>query len=529
VEYAAEAETSSTNGAGGMNWGLAGAVSVPLIEDKLALRVSGGLSENPGWADAYYGPFDGTPDDTNVNKSTNDDLRAVVMYKPTENVTLRGQYWQFRPEQDFTGFTASVDPPFFQNTAGQDSFANGDFKLWSLTAVVDFDRFSVTSATSNLEGAFGINIPISPAGFFSSQFFPEMFAQELRANSTGPGPWHWVVGGAYQNGEGPQSNQLEIPPVVSINADNNALTENWAVFGELSYDLFDGKLVPLVGLRHYSDDRSFQDASSTVPTKEKENTWRVNLTYLPNDYWTMFISAATGFRPGIVQSQVQVQSLTLNGIPASVTLQPESSRNYELGLRWRNPELGLNLGLNLYQLEYDNLQTSAVGAISGVNGFTNFGDATTKGVDIEFRWQTPIEGLSFGAVGNFNDSEYDSVNQIIAAAQPLLRPGARLINTLKSNYRLDMSYSTFIGGDWEAYGNIGYSRSGNRLNGNGAVVQPYSLVNSTVGVRRGRWEFSLIGSNLADERGPTFLGNAGPNSGQGPLPRTLGLRVRMTH
>lgn len=69
----------------------------------------------------------------------------------------------------------------------------------------------------------------------------------------------------------------------------------------------------------------------------------------------------------------------------------------------------------------------------------------------------------------------------------------------------------------------------NRFNGNGAVVQPYSLVNSTVGVRRGRWEFALIGSNLADERGPTFLGTAGPNSGQGPLPRTLGLRVRMTH
>jgi outer membrane receptor protein involved in Fe transport len=243
----------------------------------------------------------------------------------------------------------------------------------------------------------------------------------------------------------------------------------------------------------------------------------------------MFVSAATGFRPGIVQSQVQVQSLTLNGIPAGVTLEPESSRNYEFGLRWRSPELGLNLGLNLYQLEYENLQTSAVGAISGVNGFTNFGDATTKGIDLEFSWQTPIEGLSFSGVGNFNDSEYDTVNPIIAAAQPLLRPGARLINTLESNYRFDVNYTTAIGRDWEAYGNLGYSHSGDRLNGNGLIVQPYGLVNSTLGVRKDRWDIAFVGSNLGDERGPTFLGTAGPNSGQGPLPRTLGLRVRVTH
>ena len=118
----------------------------------------------------------------------NDDVRVVALYKPAENISVRGQYWRFRPRQEFTGFTASVDPPYFQNTAGQGSFANGDFELWSLTASIDFESFSVTSATSNLEGNFGINIPLSPSGFFSSQFFPKMFSQELRANSTGTSP-----------------------------------------------------------------------------------------------------------------------------------------------------------------------------------------------------------------------------------------------------------------------------------------------------------------------------------------------------
>jgi iron complex outermembrane receptor protein len=526
-EYTVEAETSKTQGADDLNWGVAGAVSIPLIENKLGLRISGGRSENPGYADAYFGPYDGTPDQKNVNDSKNDDIRVVAMFKPTDNITLRGQYWRFRPRQDFTGFTASVDPPYFENTAGQDSFSNGDFKLWSFSAVIDFESWTFTSATSNLEGAFGINIPISPAGFFSSQFFPEMFAQEFRANSTGDGPWHWVVGAAYQDGEGPQANQLFIPPFVDINADNNTLTENWAVFGELSYDLFDGKLVPLIGLRTYRDDRAFQDSTAKVPTRERVNTWRVNLTYLPNDDWTVFASVATGFRPGIVQSQVQVQSLTMAGVPASVALEPESSKNYELGVRWRNPDRTLSLGLNFYRLEYTDLQTNTPGAIDGVNGFTNFGDATSQGVDIEFHWQTPIDGLSFDAVGNFNDSEYDTVNEVVRTVLPLFRPGSRLVNTLDKNYRFDLNYRRGLTGNIEAFGNLGYSRSGDRLGANGLVVPPYSLVNATLGIRTDRYELALVGSNLADERGPTFLGTNGPNSGSGPTPRTVGLRFRI--
>jgi hypothetical protein len=162
-------------------------------------------------------------------------------------------------------------------TAGQDRYSNGDFTLWSLTANLHFDAFSITSATSNLEGVFGINIPLSPSGSFSSQFLPKMFAQELRVYSTTDGPFHWVAGAAYQDGQGPQVNALVLPGLL-INADNNTLTENWAVFGEVSYDLLDGKLVPLIGLRTYHDDRAFADSNGTVPTKASVETWRPSPT-----------------------------------------------------------------------------------------------------------------------------------------------------------------------------------------------------------------------------------------------------------
>ncbi len=47
---------------------------------------------------------------------------------PWTTSALRAQYWRFRPRQLFTGFTASVDPPYFQNTAGQGGFANGGLR-----------------------------------------------------------------------------------------------------------------------------------------------------------------------------------------------------------------------------------------------------------------------------------------------------------------------------------------------------------------------------------------------------------------
>jgi outer membrane receptor protein involved in Fe transport len=528
IEYAFEAEGSKTRGAEGLNYGSAAALSVPLVQDRLGVRISGGFSRDAGYADAYFGPYDGTPDQKGVNVAKNDDIRVVALFRPWDNVNLRGQYWHFRPRQGFTGFTASVDPVYFENTAGQEGFSNGSFTLWSLTGTADFNGFTVTSATSNLEGTFGINIPLSPSGSFSSQFLPKMFVQELRVNSNSSGPFHWLLGGAYQDGKGPQVNALVLPGV-NIDADNNTITKNWAVFGEVSYDLLDGKLVPLVGLRTYHDKRAFEDSGGKVPTNNSKETWRANLSYLPTDNLTMFISAATGFRPGIVQSRVQVLSLEMAGVPVSVALEPESSLNYEFGLKWRNPARTLNVGLNLYRLKYTNLQTSVTGGIQGVNGFANFGDATTKGVDLEVHWDTPVEGLNLGFVGNLNDSEYDKVNSVIAAAQPLLKPGSRMTNTLGNNFRVDVNYNRPISNDVDGFGNISLSHSGDRLQANDITAHPYSLLNLTLGIRHNGWELALIGNNLADERGPTFVGTNGPLSGSGPTPRTIGLRFRINN
>jgi iron complex outermembrane recepter protein len=535
-EYMGEVVGSQTKGADGLNYELSGAVSVPVVDNRLGIRVSGGLSYNPGWADEYYGAYDGTPDRKGVNSMKNNDIRVVALFKPLENLTIRTQYWRFSPRQQFTGFLASAEPAFYENTVGQPSFSNGSFELWSATATLDLQDFTITSATSRTTGNFGINIPISPAGLFSSEFFPSMLAEEIRAYSTGDGPLHWVIGGQYQDGQGPQSNLLSIPPSgVYVNADNNTLTKNYAAFGEVSYDLFGGKLVPLFGLREYYDDRSFADASSTQSIGKNVVTYRGTLTWLPSDELTVFATTSTGFRAGIVQSQAQVESLKLNNIPAAVVLNPENSTNYEIGLRWRTEDRSLSVDLNFYLSKFSGMQTSVPGGISGVDGFANFGKATSKGIDYEINWRTPLQGLVLSLVGNFNGQNFDTVDPIIEAAVPSLRPGGRLVNSILYNYRIGASYDTSITDDVIGYTNFSYSKSGNRYVTPDSTTgissaDPYFGINSTIGIRYDRYDVSLFGTNLTDERGPmigTSLSTINTRGGAAITPRTIGLRLRM--
>ncbi len=155
-------------------------------------------------------------------------------------------------------------------------------------------------------------------------------------------------------------------------------------------------------------------------------------------------------------------------------------------------------------------------------------------MDYELRWRAPIEGLTVGLVGNLNKSEFDRVAPAVQRALPLFTPGSRLVNSIQENYRADVGYNHGVGSGWEAFGNLSYGRTGNRLQSSGLYAQSYGLVNATLGVRRNQYELALIGDNLADERGPTFIGTTGPNSGQGPdaadgddaLPRGLPVTPR---
>ena len=531
-----EVTLGKTDDAGGLNYGASAAISLPLITDKLGLRVSGGYDKRAGYVDIYDGaPGAGPRRAKDANDVSNRDIRAVLLFKPTDDLTIRAQASHWEPRQDYSQSISSVEPPQKFFLGGIKGYEKGNFDLYGLTVEYDFGSVVARSSTSYLDAKFGYlsgqDFGALGTGSLFNGYDADNFAQEVQLRSDGASPFHWVVGGFYQNGKGRFDFDAQLT-ALTVAGFNQTKTKSHSVFGEISYDFLGGKIVPLVGVRYYKDDRSYVadsilTGSGSGRTKPDKVTWRANLSFYPTDDLTAFATVSTGFRSGITQTPFQVIALELAGVPGQIALDPDSLTNYEAGIKARLADGALQVGVNVYRIDFKDLQLGLVPL--GIAAFANAGSAKTTGVDLELRWRTPIEGLNLGVVANFNDSEFGNVLPGVSGSVAGAQKGKRLFNTTKYNYRFDADFERPIGDGLRFFANGSAARLSSRVMADDAfLVDPYSNFNAALGIRADRWEISLFGENLGDERGPTFtrLGSTPSPVVVGPSPRTIGLRLR---
>jgi iron complex outermembrane receptor protein len=530
--FTAESELSGTNGAGDPNYRVAGAVSIPLIDDKLGLRISGGYDKRAGYADVYQGAPVGTPYKTDANGVVSKNLQAVLLWKPTDRATVRLRAWRFSTDQDYLNVMNSVDPPY---AAYQGTVAGYDRRranYYSSTFTYEFDGLTLTNATSyqkSLPGGFGLALNLgAPLGIGTliNGGNANSFVNEFRLATSGDGPFHWVGGAFYQKAKGVYEFSLDFP-TLKLGGSTITRTENASIFSEVSYDLLDGKLVPLVGLRYFKDERSSESVTNGALVNSKAEpdalTWRANLAYYPSETWMLFFNAGTGFRSGILQSQAQADAVTADGVPSSLSLTPDKLRNIEIGAKGKLFDNKLQVAVSAYDIKYTNLQ-SAFNTSIGLSAFANLGDAKTQGIDIEASWDTPLEGLNLTVVGNMNTSEFTNVVAAFAAANPRNANGQELFNTPPYNWRVDVNYQKSVGA-YDVFANASATAVGRARNSDAVVdtLDPYQLYRASVGLRKDAYEIKLFGDNLSDERGPTAAN--GPTLLAGPRPRTFGVSV----
>jgi outer membrane receptor protein involved in Fe transport len=530
-----EAGTSKTAEAGDLNYKVAAAVSIPLVSDRLGLRLSGGYDYRAGYADVYQDAPVGAPFKTDANDIRSSDAQAVLLWEPTDRLTFRLRAWQFQTNQDYLQVMNSLDPPYVANQGSVDGYDRRKSNYYSNTITYRFDRFTLTNASSyqeSLPGGFGVGLGLGPPlgiGTLVNGGHAHNFVNEFRLSSAGEGALHWVGGAFYQNATGFYTFGISFP-TLTLSGGTITRTKNKSVFSELSYDLFGGKLVPLVGLRYFEDDRDSLSVSNGVEaassSKPNKVTWRANLAYHVTDDWMLFVNAGTGFRSGILQSRAQADAVIADGVPSSLALTPDELRNIEVGTKVTLADGRVRLATSIYDIRYTNLQ-SAFNTSIGLAAFANLGDAKTQGVDLDITWYTPLDGLSVSLVGNVNKGEFTAVVPAFAQANPRNANGQRLFNTPPHNWRMDLGYDRQLGGaGWELFANASASVVGSARVQDATVnsVDSYSLYRASVGMRRGAYEFSVYGDNLLDERGPTAAN--GPTLLAGPYPRTVGLTFR---
>lgn len=541
----AQVEGSAVAGGEG-GYALDGVFNVPIAPGSVALRVSGGYESVGGFADIARangtGGFNVTRRNVNDQESWN--IRGKLGIRAGENVTVELGAWRVENSQDFTNGMSSADPEVYNDTTGPDSRPNYvETSLTLLSGVINADLggAKLTSSTSYIDSLldFDASFLYSPtfgSGFLrnDSTFKTTAFTQEIRLASDGDGPFNWLVGGYYSNGKIESDICLGLIlacatpfPGFNINSTGQIKTEAFAIFGELSYALFDERLVATVGGRYFEDTRttSGRDRYTNTATPGASATFdsfnpRFNLSYKVSDNFLFYGNIAKGFRSGSFQTPSQaLAASTALGITVPTDIQPDQVWSYEIGAKGKIADGLLTIDAALYQIDWKNIQLQTT--INGVATLSNGGNARSKGIDFGLILR-PVQGLQFQAVGNINETEFTSVLPAIVALNPLAAPGSRIPGVPESSLSLSASYDwSFGSSDLRGSFAAGYTFRNSQLDSTGLSTDKLNEFNLRAGISKDSWRLTLFADNLFNERVAIVRGSLGiqPN-----FPRKIGAR-----
>ena len=541
-----QAETSSTSG-GGANLNGDVVVNVPLVEGKLAARLSAGYDKLSGFADA--------PElkERNVNEFRGENVRASLGWTPSDDVTVSGMYWRIRNRQDFSNGLTPVNAyssialyfpvPYrrldIAGTGGRRGYTNVDADVFSLTADWSTPLGNLTVNTSYIDHELDFLAPLLTILVNDSTFSTRSHTNEVRFTSPQDSPVKWLVGASnrlakihsdifYYSQFTPTGPKGSI-----INTDSVIRTDSYSVFGEASVDLMDGRLTPLLGLSYFEDDRTAKGVDrATGAARNSAGNWnslnpRFNLRYRPADNGNIYLNIAKGFRSGSLQTPAQAAAADVTlGLPAgtiSPTNKPDSLWTYEVGTRWELADRNLLVEGSVYQTDWQDVLVQF--ATAAVISITNAGDARIRGADIGLAWRTPVDGLTLQASAAYNDAKFTSVlgNLSLGTA---IRVGGPVPNVPKTTFNLAADFKREIPGMSGAVGNIyvGYYNRSHTFDATVKNLKSGQLDDLTVraGVSKDKWSAEAFILNALNDDDPAVLSST---SEQILYPRRIGIRL----
>ncbi len=617
VEGSAEANLNLVDG-GDVGGHLKAAVNVPL-SDTLAVRVVGYHTEFAGFIDALR---EGRGVDENVNDGRRTGGRIALSFQPNDRITItpRLLYQEVRANgfnrqerfnlyaNPFTTTRPAVtfrerqqylllDERFSDDTFIADltaRFGLGGVDLTSVSSYIDRSIF-VRRDASSLTGSVSVDLGFPAAGVLLPSALEdttglEQFTQELRLNSTGDGPFQWLLGAFYSDVKRDYAQRLPTPgydaftdarfgagtpaavangfPLNSpYNADIPYDIEQKAVFGEASYEV--GKLTLTAGGRYYDFEevRTFKSGGlfangdlSTDRTTSDGFTPRVLLSYEASDRVTFNAQAAKGFRLGGVNDPLNLplcgpgDATTFGGFP---TYDDETLWNYEAGVKSQFGR-GLTFNAAAFYTDISNLQVTADAGSCSSRVVFNVPEAHTMGVEIELA-ASPVENLDLTLSTSLLEAEFDSTLTTAGGAViEGIAEGNRLPSVPKFQLSASASYTIPLREGRNAFVGVSFQHVGSRFTQPGDQVNnprtfvaglpfggapatasttvdlklpEYQLVNLSAGVEFGR-ELEVIGyvNNLFDEN--ALLAFDRERGGRARLgfatnqPRTVGVTVR---
>ena len=210
--------TYSSTESASENYGLKGMVNIPLVEDKLSLRIAATQEELSGWIDqddtVLFGP---TVEDSNdFDVST---VRAKLKFTPSDKLEFVLGY--ARTESDSGNGNFADDDGNSTNSLIPTTAIDVESDLFSAEINYDFGFATLTSSTSLFDFStvsdFADYASLPGAPFFSTSDV-ELLTQEVRLVSNGDGAFSWIVGGIYTENETATSTFFVLPPTLTLDS-----------------------------------------------------------------------------------------------------------------------------------------------------------------------------------------------------------------------------------------------------------------------------------------------------------------------
>jgi len=505
---------------GGIGYRANGAVGLPLIDDRVGLRISGGYDHLAGWIDY---PAENL---RNVNDTERKFVRPKLFARLTDDLTLSLLYQYYDQESD-TDAVSSVGSPTVR--PGKTRLYPASDRSHLGNAILSYDLGSATLLSSTGYQHRDLHFTAAIATF--KQDSPgeyEQFSQELRLTSNGNDRIRYTAGAWYRKF---LSNVNRIlydangnPTAVARKQGNDPVdSESKAVFGDLTFAATD-QLSLSVGGRYYWDTR---ENDSTIPLLNNEADFssfspRASLKYSWTSDISSYATISKGFRSGGFNN-------------SGTSYGPESLWNYEIGTK---ALLGSTFYVDVagYYLDYKNRQAqTAIQTSPGVffSETRSVGKASGFGLEGAVGAQLP-GSVRLDITAAYNDVTSDVTNTEVVKGQRFdfvpkftgsvaLSQRIPVSSRVSALWRLDYQHSA-------PYASI--IRQG-LANGSVLVLENFTTqsqdyLNARVGLAIGPLEVLLDAQNILNEDSILFPFSpiTTTNEGVRARPRSYGITVR---
>jgi iron complex outermembrane receptor protein len=538
---------------GSPSWQTNAMFNLPLIQDKLAVHVVANKQDTGGYIDNVV------LNRNHVGESHTGGGRVMVRYQPTDKVTIDASFstqaanaqpnfwtpyserWALAPlypveQPSRYGSETATLVPYRDHTNISNITLNWDLNWATLTAVTSyFDRASYYSQDStplfqyakNLLGELGLGQVYNAEQYIPSYlYYPGQttnWSNELRLSSKSNDTLDWTAGIYEEQRESSLFSEYEYadsatggplsPSQIFFRRHIADDLQQKAAYGEATWHVTQDLNIT-GGLRYYSyskDITGYTDLNfnfpliggGTIPpttVSAGQNGWlkKLDISYNLAPNVMVYGLAADGMRPGGAN---QLINLPIN----LTTYKSDSLWNYELGIKSNWFERKLYVTADVYQINWHNMQVSAITQDGTSEFITNAGAARMRG----FEWETlyrPLHGLDITANFNYVDAVLTQ-NQISNNYEDqgvLGQVGDRVPYTPKYTSALAATYHWPIGANLDGMARldsnyVGTSYSTFRPNDPTRTnMGNYTMVNGRIGLEDadGSWSASLYVKNM---------------------------------